>query len=393
MSKIRHPPPWNAVRSNPYRVLFPLGLVVASYGTILWIAYALRLYPGYPVIEHALVMTQGFVCAAILGFLFTMLPRRTETAPPSLATLTVAATGLVGMTLFAAWGMWVASQLAWLASMLAGAGFVAPRLLRNRRAPPDSFVWLWAGFAFAFAGAFLAAAGGVWDDAWWAHELGQEWVKHGMLLSFVFAVAPLVVSVMVKGKGTTDSAPTRASRLARLGHVLAAMALAGSIAIETLVHEPTGLALRAAVAYGVIACSVRPFGRPARPGALRWAILVAFWCLPLGAAASAVFTVYRSGLMHVTYILGFALLVIAAGTQVVLGHEGMDRAKLVNPVPVRLSLVFVVLAAVARVLVQWDPTRATVWLVVASSLLVTASVGVVVPVVREKLAPRSLRAG
>lgn len=367
---------------SPYRIFFPIGLTLAGLGAALWSGFSLGWLPGYPVVQHALLMTQGFLCAVVFGFVFTMLPRRTETARPKGWEVMVTGAGLVGLGAFSVVGAWVPGQITWLVSLLIVGRFIAIRLLRPQRAPPKAFVWLWWAVGIGLIGAGFAGAGGVLgDSAWWLHELGEEWVKHGMLTAFVFAVAPLVVAVMCRGTGTIDGDDSPRSKRERLGHHLGAALLVIAITTEVLWSETAGLLLRAVLTLTVLLVSIGPWSAPAKPGLLRWAILVSLWFLPVGPLISALVPAYRAAAMHLTYITGFGLLSLAAGSQVAFGHEGMETAKLRTPLPAVLALGFVLLAAFARQLVQLDPARYYVWLTAASLLLVGAALASVLPFV------------
>lgn len=67
---------WMQLRNEPYRLLFPLGFMLAAVGIGAWIPY--YLWPAnfpYPGQGHAIVQIQGFLMCFILGFLMTMLPK------------------------------------------------------------------------------------------------------------------------------------------------------------------------------------------------------------------------------------------------------------------------------------------------------------------------------
>ena len=66
--------------SEPFRLFFPLGILAAVAGVMMWpLLYAghLGFYPGE---AHARVMIEGFMGAFVLGFLGTAFPRLTGNA-------------------------------------------------------------------------------------------------------------------------------------------------------------------------------------------------------------------------------------------------------------------------------------------------------------------------
>src|SRR5438270_8227167 len=80
LSSVGNAPPW---RREPYRVLFPLGVLLAWAGVLHWLLFALGMTEEYRSIFHSMAQIQGFIACFAVGFLFTMIPRRTGTAAPA----------------------------------------------------------------------------------------------------------------------------------------------------------------------------------------------------------------------------------------------------------------------------------------------------------------------
>jgi len=70
-------------RREPYRILFPLGVVLAWAGVLHWLLLALGIAGEYRSIFHSMAQIQGFIVCFAIGFLFTMIPRRTGTDAPA----------------------------------------------------------------------------------------------------------------------------------------------------------------------------------------------------------------------------------------------------------------------------------------------------------------------
>ena len=66
---------------EPFRLCFLIGLGIAAAGLFPWPLVQLGWIRGWPGPLHAMTMMQGFLVAFAVGFLGTMLPRRTG-APP-----------------------------------------------------------------------------------------------------------------------------------------------------------------------------------------------------------------------------------------------------------------------------------------------------------------------
>ena len=68
---------------DAYRLFFPLGIVLGTFGVAIWPLYNYGVLAGFSGRAHAFVQTNGFLYAFILGFLLTAIPRFTGTDAPS----------------------------------------------------------------------------------------------------------------------------------------------------------------------------------------------------------------------------------------------------------------------------------------------------------------------
>ena len=73
-------PAW---RREPYKVLFPLGMLLAWAGVLHWFLHGIGVLHDYRPVFHSIAQIQGFMMCFAVGFLFTAIPRRTGTWPPA----------------------------------------------------------------------------------------------------------------------------------------------------------------------------------------------------------------------------------------------------------------------------------------------------------------------
>lgn len=143
--------------TDPYRVFFPLGLVVGTFGLLLWPMHYLGWWPVNPALQHPRLLIFGFGGAFVFGFLGTAWPRFLE------------AEALKRWEFFGLVILWALSQLSYAkvaigAGDLLGAGaclwllFVLGRRLfgGGKDLPPP-------GFALAFV---AVALGGLVQLGW-----------------------------------------------------------------------------------------------------------------------------------------------------------------------------------------------------------------------------------
>jgi len=87
----------NVLRREPFRLLFPLGALFALLGVLPWLLFGIGLSRLYLGVYHAFTMTQAFLIAIAAGFLGTMIPRRTGSAPLSAGELVVLCASLAAI--------------------------------------------------------------------------------------------------------------------------------------------------------------------------------------------------------------------------------------------------------------------------------------------------------
>src|SRR5436190_23904788 len=100
--------------TDPYRILFPLGILLGVMGVSVWPLYYFGLTEGYSGRAHAFVQTDGFLYSFIVGFLLTAIPRFTGTEPPSLSVQYVLAAVVAASALAFEFHFFVAGQSAFL---------------------------------------------------------------------------------------------------------------------------------------------------------------------------------------------------------------------------------------------------------------------------------------
>jgi uncharacterized protein involved in response to NO len=363
-------PAW---RREPYRVLFPLGMLLAWGGVLHWLLHGLGWLPDYRPVFHSITQIQGFMMSFAVGFLFTAIPRRTGTRPPAAWQMAVAVVAPVGSTVAAWFEAWAWSQGFWAALVLVIIGFAVRRFrsAEAARRPPDSFIWVPLSLLMGLSGAALIALYGIfWPQHFEIHDLGRMLLLQGMFVGLVVGVGGLVFPLITRGQGPPDGG---ADRRVPVFHVLAALVLAASFWVEVYRSLRGGLALRAAVIV-LLLLSTRLWRLPSVPGWHRWLVWLSAWMIPLGYVVAALFPESRKAGLHVVFIGGFALMAFSVGLHVTLAHGGHKQLVQGRPWQVPLFGGLLLLAVVFRALVDFDARRFFPWLTVSSGAFLLASV-------------------
>lgn len=362
------------LRREPFRLFFPLGVLLSWAGVGHWLLHGLGVLPDFKPIFHAMTQIQGFLICFAIGFLFTMIPRRTETDPPSAVHLVCGAAGPVLTTIAAWFDLWSWAQAGWLLTVGTLLSFLIARLTaaQHRRRPPNSFVWLPISFLMGLGGSLLAGYGAANGD-WSLHHLGQTLVLQGMFVGLVMGVGGLAIPLMTRGEKPADGNASRGDLLARGAHLLAAAVLIASFVIEARGLPGSGYVLRGSVVLLTLILGPELHRLPTRPGWVRRLVWTSAWLVPLGFFLAAVFTEHPKAGLHVTFIGGLAMLTLAVSALVTLAHGGQEALTTGRPWVVPVIAAGCLLAIGARVAMEYDRDRYFEWMSVAAACFLGAT--------------------
>lgn len=341
---------------DPYRLFFPLGIVLGIAGVSIWPAYSLGLTDTYSGRAHAFVQAEGFLYAFVAGFLLTAIPRFTGTAAPgrsaqlTLAALLVVASASFELRAFAP------GHLAFAAAHLTLIVLAARRFLRRTQQPPDTFALVGTGIACGAVAALVntGVALEVLDPRW--DLLGRRLLTEGMVLLLVLGVGGflgprLLGFAQMPLVQIGAPAPRR-----RLGLYLAAgVALALTVAIEYGADLPPLAHVRAAIGSAVLLATITPWRAPAVRTTLAWCVWTACWLVIAGLWLAAIAPAHRVDFLHVLFMGGFTLLILAVGTRVTLSHGGHGLEAERRSWPLRIGMATGLVALVARVVAGFTP--------------------------------------
>ncbi len=336
--------------TDPYRLFFPVGIVLGVAGAAIWPAYSLGLTDTFSGRAHAFVQAEGFLYAFVAGFLLTAIPRFTGTAAPgrapqlALAALLVVAAGSFELRAF------VLGHLAFAAAHLTLIVLAARRFLRRKQQPPDTFALVGTGIACGAVAAFVNTAVALEAIAPRWDLLGRRMLTEGMVLLLVlgvsgflgprllgFAQMPLV---QIGAPG-----PRRRIRL----YLATGVALALTLVVEYGADVAPLAYLRAAIASAVLLVNLTPWRAPATRTTLAWCVWTACWLVIAALWLAAIVPAHRVDFLHVLFMGGFTLLILAVGTRVTLSHGGHGLEAERRSWPLRIGMATGLLALVARV--------------------------------------------
>lgn len=344
------PPDGPTWRAEPFRLFFPLGVVLGGVGVSHWILYGTGITSSYSCAVHGAVQMQAFMMAFALGFLLTALPRRTRSAPPSSLEMAVLASALIVTTAATLSERWLLAEAGYATQFIVLLQFALRRFLgrgANRR-PPAAFVLIPIGIVHGIVGAVLIAASASLVSYADTMGLGLLLVEQGVFLCFVAGVGSLILPLMAGAPPPLDLDASPRERLKALGFAAIGVTIFVSFLLEHGGWTQTAPLLRAAAMTITLILGGTALRPPAKPGIHRWLVWIAMWLIPLGLFISALLPDYRVPALHIVFIGGFSLMAFAVATHVALTHLGMEEQSLRSPRPIIAVGALLLLALVTR---------------------------------------------
>ena len=321
---------------EPFRIFFPQGVLSGIVGVALWPLYFTKLVALYPGQNHARIMVYGLFGAFIFGFLGTAMPRLLS-APPlgTRNVLLLLALHLSMLVAFALQKMF-AGDILFLALLLLFVSLMVLRLRHRKDTPPPGFILVGLAFFCVLGGAVIA----LFEP--WMEEAGAYWIPlqrrltyQGFVLLPILGIGPFILPRFF-GLPSPHNFP-EALKPSAVWKKKAALAFGvGALIIISFFVESAGRTRTAnALRFGVTLIYLLlefPFrSAPKITNALGLSLRIAFGALVSGFILIAIFPAFRTGLLHLTLIGGFAVITFTVATRVMFGHSGnLEKLKQKN---------------------------------------------------------------
>ena len=341
---------------DPYRLLFPIGVLYAVVGALLWPLHAAGLI-GYPALAHWTLMVQGFQHAFVLGFLMTSMPAWMHSEPSRPWELGAAVALMLALGASALTGAIAAAQGFYAATLALVVVMALRRVRKSTAPPPEEFLLVAFGLLIGFAGAVVSAGSalGAWTEP--APRFGLRLIWMGTILSVVLGVGGLLVPTFTSMREPLvipGIAKPHERRPRRLLYAAIAIALLGSLLLEASGHPRAGGFLRAATASVVLLLVWKIFRMPGRADRLSFFLWTSGWMLFSGLWLAALAPQIPLLGAHTIFIGGFGVLTAGIATRVVVRHGSYPLA--VEDVVLLPGMTLLLASAiVARVLAELLP--------------------------------------
>ena len=353
--------------AEPFRIFFPLALLVSVVAVMLWPAMFWQWITFYPKDMHSRLLVQGFVGGFAFGFMGTAMPNvltaRKFTGAEVVALL-VLYLAMIGCHLSqkTVWGDGL-----FLAMLAVFGGGLIWRFAKRGDLPPPGFVLVAGGLLCAAVGTALLLADqlGTVDPV--RTRLASLLLYQGFLLLPVLGIGAFLFPRFFGTKNSQIFPDQRTPAPGWMAKALVATAV-GVLVIVSFVMEAKGMAMAAAwtrfvVCAAYLSTETGWWRKPVKGGIMPWGLRLGI-LFKLGAylvhgvlhASLPVFApMQQVAISHMLYVGGFGLLALVVGTRVMLGHAGQSHLMQRWLKPVVWMVGLVVLAALTRVTADFMP--------------------------------------
>ncbi len=327
---------WADIRAEPFRIFFPIAVLAALVGVMLWPLMLAGWMEAYPGLRHARLMIFGFFGAFILGFTGTAMPRLLETPPLWLPGVLLQAVLHCLAVMVYTLGSIPLGDALFGAELVVWVALLGSRLAARRDLPPPGFVLMPLAVAAAVAGLLLD-----WHGRW--HELPPSadvlmrlLAYHAFILLSVLGAGsfllPRFLGLGPPPEFPVQRTPSPAWRKAAWQAGFVGVILVGSYVLEAMASPRLGVTVRVAAVMYFLSSSM-PLRRVRWSWrGVHWLLVTGLVCIPLGILAGGFWPGWRVGLSHIELVTGFGLITFAVGTRVVFGHSGQGaRLQRVHP--------------------------------------------------------------
>ncbi len=313
--------------SEPFRVFFPLGIMAAIFGLVLWPLFYAGWWTTYPAIQHPRLLIFGFGMAFVFGFLGTAWPRFLEAEALKLWELAALVASWFLAQVCYGLGNIVGGDLAagWSCLLLL---FILGRRLFGRESrdlPPPGFALAFVSVLMTTVVLFLWAAGK--GQASTASLLFTRLVAYqGFLLFPILGVGSYLFGRFFQVAGQRPPAKPRYRAAAVWG---SAMVILVSFAAEAFGWPRAGNALRL-FAFAVWAFGATPaIWRMRAPTTRAWALRIGLAMMPVGFLCRMIWPMQLFAFEHLLFLGAFSLVMLLTADRVILGH--CDDPKSIAP--------------------------------------------------------------
>jgi len=362
--------------AEPFRIFFPLGLLLGMIGVALWPLFVWHAISFYPREAHLRLMIEGLMGSFIIGFLGTAGPRLLDARPfAALETMTLLALQLFSAALHLNQRRNL-GDIVFLATLILFLGLMANRARARKDLPPPNFVLVLLGFVNAIVGIILIFVARQVKNGLFLDQLGALMLNEGFVLFPILGVGAFFFPKLLGGAKPEPADLNIAISLWKKRALVAAvtgLVIWISFVLEALDWTRTAALVRGAIVLFYFVFQGHLFEKPSGPPFLAHCFRFGATLLAIALFFPVALPGYRLANMHLAFIGGFTIILFTVSTRVILGHSGHAHLFQRRLRFLVAALVLLIVAMVARVGADFFPPGRNSHLVYAGLIWLIAA--------------------
>jgi uncharacterized protein involved in response to NO len=303
---------------EPYRILFPIGILYLLWGTLLWLPQIWNA-GTYPVLAHRYLMLNGFSASFIAGFLMTAVPKfsQTQTAQFEEILLFFIITLLGLSCAFLDYEKFSYAASAMQAGLILF--FLSRRVAKRKVNPPYTFVFIFAGLILWIISALM----GIFTQSEAFKNLHYE----GSIAAIILGVGSRLVPGILGHVEIVQSQRVHYEK-DKPFFLTVPFHFYGMIfffVMSYFLTGPLGIAIRAATVVCIGLFYWKLYQLPKERTALTWNIWISCWLILASFLLKAFWQEGGIHASHAFFFSGIVLLTLLIATRVLQSHGPKDK--------------------------------------------------------------------
>ena len=303
---------------EPYRYFFPLGIILAFLGILVWPLFNNRVLGFYPREAHAQIMYFDFLWAFVAGFLMTAIPKMTQSRKAQVGEVLFAIVLLVLQFGLNITNQWPQAMAIYLVQNLFLIYFILSRFLVNKKIPFEGFIFM----PFAFSMVIISFL--LYTFNFISHPEFLKIAGECFILNLILGIGSRLIPVLSRFANSTM--PDQQSKM-KHGVLFLILGVSFNLTylLEILLHNKTAILLRTVVICLFSITHLGLFKKPTQWSSLGVGLKVALLFCIFGTFISF----FNDGSLalasrHLVYIGGISLLTLMVASRVMLAHGGVS---------------------------------------------------------------------
>lgn len=323
------------VAEEPYRVFFPLALLVGIIGVLLWPLFYWGQLSYYPTFSHTRLMIEGFVGGFAIGFLGTAIPKMLNTKPFQVWQIGVLLALYLGLCGFHIIGHTRTGDGLFAAMLLTMLVLTLIRVIVGNVVPPPGMVLAAMGMVCALAGSGWLAAFGFTGDLVLT-IFSQRLLYQSFILLPLLGIGayffPMILGTnnkhgLLSGPKMSRGWKMKAAEAGMIGIlIILTYWIEAQMKASGIGNGADKTRLMSLLRFVICAVWITKESgwllRNNAKGVMTWALRAGIVCLLAGLLLTTIIQQHRIALDHTIYLGGFGLIIMTVATRVIYGHSG-----------------------------------------------------------------------